>query len=195
MSRANGKHDPGVVAGMRLSTNFLHPRPHHHDIVSVRQLMLGSAVLMLLAAPFYGDTLLIELPFELLGAAVLVSLAAVTRAMDKSILTADAVVAGVGMCIYQIWALVGYNQTITTAFVLREIFVLIFMFVFYFSVMASRSMIVDHRERTYFEDYARDNAGESLKDDTYVHSQIFEEEHEDPTYDKQESGRPFKAGD
>ncbi|MDO8561634.1 MAG: hypothetical protein Q7S05_02285 [bacterium] len=197
MIRASGDHsrNVGVEAGLRFSMGFLRPRPHHHDIISVRQLMLGAAVLMLIAAPFYGDSLLIELPFELIGAAVLVSLSALTRAMEKDILTADAIVAGVGMCLYQIWALVGFEQVVTTSFVLREALVVIFIFIFYFSVMASRSMIINHKEKRYFKEYSQAFGGNVPKEETYVHSQIFAGESEDSTYDKREGGRPFKEGD
>ena len=196
MSRENGNHDVGVEAGPRFSMGFLHPRVHHHDVIAVRQLMLGAAVLMLLAAPFYGDSLLVELPFVLIGVVVLVSLSAITRATEKSILTADAIAAGVGMCIYQTWALIGYDQSVSISFILREAMVVLFLFIFYFSVMASRSMIVNHKERKYFKDYARDNPRPWSKQDTYVHSQIFGvTEEEDPNYAKHESGRPFKEGD
>ncbi|MCR4280867.1 MAG: hypothetical protein NUV88_00855 [Candidatus Kaiserbacteria bacterium] len=196
MSRSNGNHDVGMEAGLRLSMGFLHPRVHHHDVIAVRQLMLGAAVVMLLTAPFYGDSLLIELPFVLIGAGVLASLSAITRATEKTILTADAVAAGVGMCIYQTWALLGYDQAVSIAFILREILVVLFLFIFYFSVMASRSMIVNHKERKYFRDYVRDNPDSLPKKETYVHSQIFlKEEEEDPNYGKHESGRPFKEGD
>jgi len=196
MSRENGNHNVGVEAGLRFSMGFLHPRAHHHDVIAVRQLMLGAAVVMLLTAPFYGDSLLVELPFVLIGAVVLISLSAITRATEKSILTADAVVAGVGMCIYQTWALIGYEQAVTVSFVLRETLVVLFLFIFYFSVMASRSMIINHKERKYFKDYVRDNPNRLPKEETYVHSQIFlKEEEGDPNYGKHESGRPFKEGD
>lgn len=137
--------DVGLEAGVRFSMGFLRPRPHHYDITSVKQLLLGAAVLMLVSAPFYGDSLRLELLFELTGALVIVSLVAITRTMERHIITADAIVAGVGMCIYQTWALLGYiaaAHELSIAFVLRETLAVLFMFAFYFSVMASRSMII-----------------------------------------------------
>ncbi len=148
MSRRDERNsDVGLEAGVRFSMGFLRPRPHHHDITSVKQLMLGAAALMLVFAPFYGDSLRLELPFELLGALIIVSLVALTRTMERAVITADAIAAGVGMCIYQTWALLGYENTISIAFVLRETFAVLFMFAFYFSVMASRSMIIREAEK------------------------------------------------
>lgn len=156
MSRRDENGDIGLEAGVRFSMGFLRPRPHHHDITSVKQLLLGAAVLMLVSAPFYGDSLRLELPFELIGALVIVSLVAITRTMERAILTADAIAAGVGLCIYQTWALVGYEHAISISFVLRETIAVLFMFAFYFSVMASRSMIIREAEKEDSSDATRD---------------------------------------
>lgn len=115
--------------------------PHYYGDF-VRQLMLGGAALMLFGAPFYADSLTSEIPFEVFGVLVLVSLAAVINPWKKSVLMATAIATGVGMTVYQTWALYGYAQITATAFVLREALAIIFMFAFYFSVKTVRAMIL-----------------------------------------------------
>ena len=146
MSRKEIGDGVGIQAGVRFFMGFMRPRPHHHEIRTVRQLLMSAAVFVLLGSPFYGEALHLELPFLLIGAVVLVSLSALTRAMEKSILTADAIAAGVGLFLYQAWAIAGFNNSITVAFVLREALAVLFMTVFYFSMMASRSMILNQVE-------------------------------------------------
>ncbi len=115
--------------------------PHYYGDI-VRQLMLGASALMLFGAPFYGDYLHVELPFEVFGALVFVALAALTNPWKKMALAADAIGAGVGMVIYQTWALYGYGQVSPVAFVLREALAILFMFAFYFSVKTVRAMVL-----------------------------------------------------
>ena len=114
---------------------------HYYGDIA-RQLMLGSAALMFFAAPFYGDNTHIELPFIIFGTLVLVFLAALTNPWKKSVLTADAIATGVGLVVYQWWALYGYDTATSMAFVLREALAVAFMFAFYFSVKTVRSMIL-----------------------------------------------------
>lgn len=143
MSKERGEGGIGVQAGVRFFAGFMRPRPHHHEIKTVRQMLVFTAIVMLLGSPFYGDSLHLELPFQLVGAIVLVSLSALTRSMEKAILTADAIAAGVGLCLYQAWAILGFQNALTVTFVLREALAILFMTVFYFSMMASRSMILN----------------------------------------------------
>jgi hypothetical protein len=109
----------------------------------VRAFFLGAAAVMLLGAPFYADNVRAELPFVVVAALVVVCLAALTNPWKKSILIADAIVAGVGMLVYQIWALNGYGVTGHTSFILREAISIIFLFAFYFSVKTVRAMILN----------------------------------------------------
>lgn len=108
----------------------------------VRDFLLGGAVVMLFGAPFYGDALRAEFPFEVIAAVILVGLAAMTNPWKKSILTADAIAAGVVCVIYQMWALNGYGIASYIAFVLREAISILFMFAFYFSVKTVRAMLL-----------------------------------------------------
>lgn len=108
----------------------------------VREFLLGGAVVMLLAAPFYADEIRMELPFEVISALIFVALAAITNPWKKSILAADAIAAGIATVVYQIWALNGYGTASNTAFILREAVSFIFLFAFYFSVKTVRAMVL-----------------------------------------------------
>lgn len=134
---SNGGDDGGYVPTREAGQSV----PHYYGDF-VRQLMLGGAALMLLGAPFYADSIRHELPFEVFGVLVLVSLAAILNPWKKSVLTTTAIVTGVGMVVYQTWALYGYDHSSATAFVLREALAIIFMFAFYFSVKTVRAMIL-----------------------------------------------------
>jgi len=115
--------------------------PHYYGDL-VRDFLLGAAVLMLLAAPFYADNLRAEFPFEVIAAIIFVGLAAMTNPWKKSIIVADAVAAGIVTVVYQIWALNGYSTASNTAFVFREAVSIISIFAFYFSVKTVRAMVL-----------------------------------------------------
>ena len=56
MSRRDERNsDVGLEAGVRFSMGFLRPRPHHHDITSVKQLML-TRLLSCLSLPHFMAT-------------------------------------------------------------------------------------------------------------------------------------------
>ena len=100
----------------------------------VRQCFVGAAALMLLAAPFYADDLASILPFAILGAVALVAAAAMTSPWNRTVIMADAVLAGVGLVIFELWALEEYSSAPLLAFVLRQAIAITFMFAFYFSM-------------------------------------------------------------
>lgn len=134
--------DSGAEGGGHVPGFGIWPSVPHYYGDYMRQLMLGGAVLMLIAAPFYGDLIRVELPFEVVGALVLVALAALTNPWKKSVITADAVVTGVWMSVYQVWALYGYENASALQFVLREALSILFLVAFYFSVKTMRAMIL-----------------------------------------------------
>ncbi|MDO8521960.1 MAG: hypothetical protein Q7S08_01585 [bacterium] len=137
-----GQHGGHVPYGDRYGYNGAGETVSHYYGDLVREFFLGAAAVMLFAAPFYGDEVRAEFPFEVAGALIVVCLAALTNPWKKSILTADAIVAGVGMVVYQAWALNGYGIASYTAFVFREAVSIIFMFAFYFSVKTVRAMLL-----------------------------------------------------
>lgn len=116
--------------------------PHYYGD-NVRQFFLGGSALMLIAAPFYAENLKQELPFEVVGALILVSLAAITNPWKQSIMAMNVIAAGIVAAAYQTWALLWYNETQLTEFVLRQAIAFAFLFAFYFAVKTLRAMMLE----------------------------------------------------
>lgn len=131
-------HDP---QGIEPSYADWQSLPHYYGDI-VRELFVGAVVLMLFAAPFYGDSLQTEIPFEIAAAIIVVGLAALTNPWKRYIIVADAVAAGVGVAVYEIWAVWEYQWISAIAFSLREIIAIIFMLAFYFSIKTLRAMVL-----------------------------------------------------
>jgi hypothetical protein len=128
----------------------------HYYGDAVRQFFIVLAILILLGAPWYGSSLRIELPFEVIGALILVTLAALVNPHQKSIMVANAVVAGVGAVVYQMWALFGWEDGTVIQFVLREGIAILFLAAFYFSMKTVRAFLLHkigkHDEVGEFDD-------------------------------------------
>jgi len=138
--------------------------PHYHGDI-VRQLFITMAAFMLIAAPFYAETLRNELPFEIVGALVLAALAALMNPHQKSIFLAGAIAAGAGFVIYQTWALYTYSESSWMQFVLREIAALLALVAFYFSMKTIRAFIFHkigkHDEAGEFDETKRSHRASS----------------------------------
>lgn len=117
--------------------------PHYYGD-AVRQLFVVAAVLMLVGAPFYADSLRVELPFEIVGAVILVALAALANPYKKFVFFVGAIAAGVGLVIYEIWALYTYFESTWLQFILREAIAIIFLVAFYFNMKTVRAFVL-HR--------------------------------------------------
>src|SRR3989344_3610993 len=115
--------------------------PHYYGDI-VRQLFIAGALLILIGAPFYADTLSVELPYEMVAALVLAALAALVNPHSKPLLLANAVAAGVCLLVYEHWALTQYDTSTWTQFILRELIALIFLIAFYFSLKTVRAFIL-----------------------------------------------------
>lgn len=114
----------------------------HYYGDTVREFFLGAAALILFAAPFYTDNLNLELPFIVFGAVAIVCLAAVTNPWNRLVMTLNAIVAGVGLVLYESWALLQYQSQDAIVFVLREAPAIIFLFALYFSLKTLRAMMM-----------------------------------------------------
>lgn len=135
---------------------FVDNIPHYHGD-SVRQLFASAAALMLLGAPFYSDFLRAELPFEIAGALVLVAIAALINPHNKSVFAASAVVSGVGLIVFEAWALYAYRDSTWAQFILREVISILFLAGFYFSMKTIRAFMLHSIGK-------HDEAGEFEKD-------------------------------
>lgn len=108
----------------------------------VRILFVCAAAAMLIGVPFYGNWLHLELPFVVVGAAILVALAAISNPYRKSIHFANSVAAGVGMVLYEIWALYAYAESTWLQFSLRQLIAILFLVAFYFSMKTVRAFLL-----------------------------------------------------
>lgn len=115
----------------------------HYYGDAVRELLIACAILMLVTAPFYSDNIKLELPFIVVGALLLVCVAAFTSPWKQGAIGADVVAAGVGLVIFQTWALWGYESDPLHQFVLRECIAILFLFALYFSTKTLRSMVTN----------------------------------------------------
>ena len=118
-------------------------RISHYYGDSVRQILLAAAALMLVGMPFYTDDLSVEMPFIVIAAVVLVIVAALTSPMKSAFISADVIVSGVGLIIFEIWAILGYGESTVLQFVLREALAILFLFALYFSSKTLRSMLLN----------------------------------------------------
>ncbi len=132
------------------------PSVAHYYGDIVRQFFLVAAAAMILGAPFYANNLGAEIPFEILGAIILVALAALANPHSKAMFYANAVAAGVGFLVYESWALMQYTESTWVQFILRELIAALFFMAFYFSMKTLRAFIFHqigrHDEVGEFED-------------------------------------------
>lgn len=118
------------------------PNVAHYYGDHVRTLFIVTAALLLVTAPFYANSLRVELPFEILFAMVLVAIGALANPHGKWIFMAGAVVAGIGLVIYEMWALYQYNDSTLIQFVLRELIAMLFLVAFYFNMKTVRAFLL-----------------------------------------------------
>lgn len=114
----------------------------HYYGDTVRQLLVAAAALMLIAAPFYTDNMYVELPFIVIGGVVLIAVSALTSPLKSGAISADAVVSGVGLVIFELWALWGFSWDEVVKFVFREAIAIVFLTAFYFSTKTLRNMLM-----------------------------------------------------
>ncbi len=115
--------------------------PHYYGN-EMRQLLLGAAALMLIASPLYGNNLRAEFLLEVIGALMMVALAALINPHNQSLSIGSAVVSGVVAAVYAAWGLFEYDSINPVAFVLRLAIAVILLFGFYFSVKTVRAFML-----------------------------------------------------
>lgn len=120
---------------------FEFPRISHYYGDAVRTLFIAAAVLMIVGAPFYSDGYA-NVQYIILGVIAIVALAALTNPRKILFAVFDAVAAGIGLCLYSLWALEGYRAEEPLAYVLRGAIAVIFLFTFYFSMKTLRAMML-----------------------------------------------------
>jgi MFS superfamily sulfate permease-like transporter len=123
-------------------------RISHYYGDSARQLFIAAALVMLIAAPFYTDDLPSDLPYIVVGVIALVVAAAITTPWKKMTIGLDAFAAGVGLIVFEVWALHAYNNNEMLKFVIREVLAVIFLFALYLSAKTLRAMLLHRMGKT-----------------------------------------------
>lgn len=161
-----------------------HGLSHYYGDI-VRQLLLFAAAVLLVGAPFYSADLPSELPFDVIAALVLVCLAAFTSPTNRFIMLADTVAAGVGMVLFELWALTTYGETSIFVSLLRQAIALLFLFALYFGGKTLRGQVqereagsadkkTDEKEESDDEDVIDDVEEQEIDDEDRM-----DESHED----------------
>ncbi len=148
------------------------PVPHYYGD-TVRVLLLAAAVIMLIGAPFYADDVAGEMPLFMIGALALVAFSAFTSPRNRTMLIVDAISAGIGVVLFETWALLGYPSVPLHVFILRQIIALLFLFAFYYSGKTVRAFVVENPE-------------EMLEDTTSVEKKISDNVQKDEDYEDEE---------
>lgn len=115
--------------------------PHYYGDI-VRGLFIAATLLMLVSSPLYAESLRTALPVLVIAAVVLIALAALTNPRSVVITRLNAAAAGVGVIVFEIWALMAFNLGALLGFVLLEAVAILFVFAFYFSLKTLRAMIM-----------------------------------------------------
>ncbi len=113
--------------------------PHYYGD-TVRVLFIVVLVGILAGAPLYTTALTAQLPFVVIGALVLITLAGLTNPQGHVVMIVNAVVSAFGILLFETWALLEYQNGTLLEFVVREAIAFIFMFAFYFSLKTVRAM-------------------------------------------------------
>ena len=97
---------------------------------------------MLIGSPLYATSLSTQFPFIVAGAVFAVGFAALTSPKTRWVAFADAIIAGVGLTLYAMWAMLGYDDVSPVAFVLRVAISIVFLFAFYFALKTVRGFVL-----------------------------------------------------
>ena len=108
----------------------------------VRILFVCAAVFSIVAIPLFGDLLPFGSLFEIVSAVILVVLAALTNPHSQSVMIINALVAGIGVVLYEQAAVSLYAVDSSLLFVVREAVALVLLFALYFGVKTVRSMML-----------------------------------------------------
>mgnify|MGYP001611693625 CR=1 FL=1 len=119
----------------------LGPRLAHYYGDYVRKLFIVAAALMLILAPFLPSGLwVLTLPFDIVGALVLVALAALTNPKKELIMLANAAAAGIGLAASEVIALSAFANGESLVFIAREVLAFVFVLALYFALKTLRAM-------------------------------------------------------
>jgi hypothetical protein len=129
-----------------LYTKIFYPQrayiPHYYGDI-VRGLFITIALAILVSSALYSRAISAALLLPIVGSMVLITLAALTNPHSKAIMRLNAVASGVGVVVFEVWALTALSSGTLVGFVLFEATAILFVFAFYFSMKTLRSMLMN----------------------------------------------------
>lgn len=126
------------------------PLPHYYGD-TVRILFVITTAVWFLALPFYPDILPFSPVTQVVAGLVILILAALTNPMKRWTLVYDALVAGIGIVVFEMAAVQQFGVSSWVAFAVRELIVLLLIVAFYLSLKTVRAMYlrqINIREHT-----------------------------------------------
>lgn len=126
----------GVFAGLFRSRNIPHYYGDH-----VRRLFLVVAALLVITIPVWDGLFPLEVVPRVLIVLVLALLAGITTPHSKGVLLADAIIAGIGVFLFELIAINTYEASDVGLFLAREVVILMLLLAFYYSIKTYRAML------------------------------------------------------
>lgn len=120
----------------------LNPRIPHYYGDAVRKCFLLIACGLIFLAPVVGGYMPSLLPIAIVGAVILVCLAALTNPRKQWVMGANALTAGVGLIFAELIALMAYGSDEIVLFLTHQAIALVFLFALYFSMKTLRAMML-----------------------------------------------------
>lgn len=113
--------------------------PHYYGD-HVRRIFIGLAAAILIFAPFWSNYASFTLPFEILGAVIIVILAALTNPKNSLVMMGNSIAAAIGVILNETIALFAYLDGSIFIFFGREALAFSFIFALYFALKTVRAM-------------------------------------------------------
>lgn len=136
--------DPEDIGGFDSGLYFprlrLGPRVPHYYGDNVRKLFIIASVMMLVFVPLFGVIAAFVLPLQIVGAMILIVLAALTSPTKELSLVADALAAGAGIVTFEIVAIASYLMDNIVGFIANEVLSFVFILALYFALKTIRAM-------------------------------------------------------
>jgi len=120
----------------------LSPRIPHYYGDAVRKCFLLCAVALIFLAPMFAGYLPGLLPITIVGAIVLVCLAALTNPRKLWVMASNALVAAAGLLFAEMIALLAFGDDQMIIFLAHQLMAIVFLFALYFSMKTVRAMML-----------------------------------------------------
>lgn len=139
ITASENEHEGGAVSRPFFSMHLTVPH-YYGDIV--RRIFLAAAAILLVTSPFLASASALALPLALSAALILAGLAALTSPRKRWVMAVDAVIAGAGVVVAEIFAIAAWGASAIVAFLISEALAIAFLFALYYGVKTVRAMVL-----------------------------------------------------